>query len=236
MASAQGQDVVRCNLCPEPVEFYCNPCSVELCSSCVLRHMMDKSKNHEVVAFESRKIKTVYPECQSHRNKCETYCRDCKAAICIKCVIGSHKEHDVTEIEEIVQLQKKRLESDTEELEEKALLKIMLMKENVSSSNVMIDNVLYELTERENQIKAAVHSEVEKMREKVRLVKKGNKAVISENQSHISDLESKLKQEIKKNRQILQTQQIQGILNYECIHENFKTDLNLQKCVHPHYV
>ncbi|XP_062609174.1 E3 ubiquitin-protein ligase TRIM71-like [Saccostrea cucullata] len=236
MAAAQGQDVLRCNLCPEPVEFYCNPCCIQMCSSCVLRHMMDKSKNHEVVAFESRKIKTVYPECQSHRIKCETYCRDCKAAVCIKCLIGSHKGHDATEIDEIVEMRRKSIESDTKELEENALLKITLMKEIVSSDTVMIDHVISEVTKRERQIKEAVHNEAEKMRKEVILRKERNKAVISENQSKVSDLETKLKKAIEKNRQIMQTRQVQDILNYECDIENFKTDLNLQHCVHPHFV
>ncbi|XP_061165592.1 uncharacterized protein LOC133174491 [Saccostrea echinata] len=236
MATAQGQDVIRSSLCPEPAEFHCNLCSTDICSSCVLRHMMDKSKNHEVVAFESKKKKIENPESQSHKIKCETYCHNCKASICIKCLIGSHKGHDVTEIDEIVQMQRKRIESDTEALEGNVLLKITLMKENVSSSNVMVDNVIYELTQRENQIKAAVHNEAEKIRKDVVLVKERNRDVISENQSKVSELESKLKQAIEKNRQILQSRQIQDILNYECINEKFKTDLNLQKCVHPRFV
>ncbi|XP_061165750.1 E3 ubiquitin-protein ligase TRIM45-like [Saccostrea echinata] len=236
MATAQGQDVIRCKLCPEPVDFHCNLCSTDLCSSCVLRHMMDKSRNHEVVAFESRKNKMENPECQSHKIKCETYCRDCKASICIKCVIGSHKGHDVMEIDEIVQMQRKRIESDIKDLEENALCRIILMKEINSSSNAVIDNVIDEITQRENQIKTAVHNMAEKMRNNVVLNKKRNTAVISENQSKISNLESRIKQVIEKNNHILQSRRIQDILNYENIKEDFKTDLNLEKCVYPHLV
>ena len=51
MASNQGQDVVRCQLCSNPVEKHCNLCHVDLCSTCTLTHMVDLTTQHDVVDF-----------------------------------------------------------------------------------------------------------------------------------------------------------------------------------------
>ena len=103
MATSQGQDIIRCQLCPNPVEHHCNLCHVDLCFNCILTHMADKTKRHEIVEFVNRKEGPVLPECNSHdKTLCETFCNDCHEPTCVLCVTTTHKKHDITDIKSII--------------------------------------------------------------------------------------------------------------------------------------
>lgn len=91
MARNQTQNVVVCEMCPNPVENYCNLCHVDLCSSCILKYMKDKTKRHETVI--NRKKGYVLPESNLHKKThCEMFCRDCRIPACVLCVTTTHKK------------------------------------------------------------------------------------------------------------------------------------------------
>ena len=97
MATSQGQDILRCHLCPDPVEHHCNNCRVNLCSNCILKHIKDKSKSHEIVEFMNR-IEEPLPYCNSHDKKlCKMYCNDCQEPACEECITTTHKHHEIVE-------------------------------------------------------------------------------------------------------------------------------------------
>ncbi|XP_056013661.1 uncharacterized protein LOC125673876 [Ostrea edulis] len=51
----QGQYVIECDICKQPVSFFCRRCGVNLCDPCVPVHLRIKSKTgHDVVYFGSR--------------------------------------------------------------------------------------------------------------------------------------------------------------------------------------
>lgn len=118
MARNQAQNVVVCQLCPNSVENLCNLCHVDLCSSCILEHMKDKTNRHEIVEFINRKKGYVLPECIFHKKtQCEMFCKDCRIPTCVLCVTTTHKKHDITRIGEIIENSKQRIIGDIEELE-----------------------------------------------------------------------------------------------------------------------
>ena len=124
MATAQGQDIIRCQLCRNPVEHYCNLCHVDLCFNCILTHMADKTKRHEIVEFVNRKEGPVLPECNSHdKTLCETFCNDCHEPTCVLCVTTTHNKHDIIDIKSIIENLKKRIAADVEEMENTTLPK-----------------------------------------------------------------------------------------------------------------
>ena len=117
MATSQGQDIVRSQLCSYPVEQYCNVCHFDLSSYCISTHMADKSKRHEVVDFINRKEGPVLPGCKYHaKTLCEVYCNNCQEPTCVLCVTTRHKKHDITDINSILENLKQRIISDIEEL------------------------------------------------------------------------------------------------------------------------
>ncbi|XP_052696874.1 uncharacterized protein LOC128175355 [Crassostrea angulata] len=51
----EAQDFVGCNLCQQPVSFFCRRCGVNLCDPCAIRHLRVKSKNgHNIVDYTSK--------------------------------------------------------------------------------------------------------------------------------------------------------------------------------------
>lgn len=120
MATSKGQDVVRCQLCPDPVEHYCNLCHVDLCPNCVSRHIADRTKRHEVVEFINRKKGFILPTCKSHgKTPCEIYCNDCDEPTCVLRITSTHKMHDVTNINSILEKFKLHIIADVDEMENK---------------------------------------------------------------------------------------------------------------------
>nr|XP_034325696.1 uncharacterized protein LOC105347626 [Crassostrea gigas] len=121
----EGQDLVECDLCQQPVSFFCRRCKVNLCDPCVPIHLRVKSKNgHDIVDYASKNDDDTC-HCDSHpQNDCSAYCKTCDAPICILCVSIKHKSHEMSElsdkIEELLKVIAKendRLQSNKHDLE-----------------------------------------------------------------------------------------------------------------------
>lgn len=111
------QDVVWCDLCEISVPLlYCEMCNMSLCKECEKKHVLDESKEHTIVNFESR---NSTPECQKHLSKiCKFYCDQCNSPICDKCIsIGEHDKHKINDILQHYESKLNVLEKDLEELE-----------------------------------------------------------------------------------------------------------------------
>ena len=53
--TTQGQEVVECDFCQNPVSFFCRRYGVNLCDACIPEHLRVKSKTgHDVVDYVSR--------------------------------------------------------------------------------------------------------------------------------------------------------------------------------------
>ncbi|XP_034326281.2 E3 ubiquitin-protein ligase TRIM8 [Magallana gigas] len=121
----EAQHSVECDLCQQPVSFFCRRCGVNLCDPCVTIHLRVKSKNgHYIVDYTSKDDDDTC-HCDSHpQNDCSAYCKTCDAPICILCVSIKHKSHEMSElsdkIEELLKVIAKendRLQSSKNELE-----------------------------------------------------------------------------------------------------------------------
>lgn len=77
------------------VPMFCTLCPINLCKGCVVEHISDVSKKHEVVPIDLRKSMLVYPLCKIHgREHCEMYCEDCSnTPVCPNCITSKHKRH-----------------------------------------------------------------------------------------------------------------------------------------------
>ncbi|XP_061181591.1 uncharacterized protein LOC133190140 [Saccostrea echinata] len=98
----KAQDVVRCCMCYSNGEFRCHSCSVNLCESCVGKHMSSTmNKLHDVTSLIFKKDnQPKFPMCSvlGHQ-KCEMFCSTCDMAVCSKCITsGNHKSHDVKDV------------------------------------------------------------------------------------------------------------------------------------------
>ncbi|XP_061165666.1 E3 ubiquitin-protein ligase Trim36-like [Saccostrea echinata] len=233
MATAQGQDIVCCQLCPNPVEQHCNFCHVDLCPSCIAKHMADKSREHEVVGYTSRKEETiVLPRCSKHENKrCETYCQDCKIPICIQCVLGLHRKHEFTDINDILKKQKQQIIADTEELENAMVPKYRNVHPTTTAAEY--DKVVAAIEEQEGKICKAVHEAGIQLKDEVSKQRDVAVRKSREIQSLNDKAEKKLNEVIKKNKDILKSNDASVIINYKSRNEDFKVGPELPRVSYP---
>ena len=74
---------------------YCFQCSSGLCEYCRIRH--DKHhENHTSIHVTSSSISYII--CKDHDSHFEYFCMTCRRAICSKCCIGLHSDHQVYDL------------------------------------------------------------------------------------------------------------------------------------------
>ena len=97
----QGQEVVECDLCLNPVSFFCRRCWVNLWDSCVPVHLrVSSQRGHDVVDFAKKDDDdTCFWE--SHpKHECSAFCNTCDFPTCLLCVPIKHKSHNLCELSE----------------------------------------------------------------------------------------------------------------------------------------
>ncbi|XP_062571120.1 tripartite motif-containing protein 2-like [Saccostrea cucullata] len=120
MDPKSAQDVIRCDLCDTDIATkYCDFCHVNLCISCIGKHISDDYDKHKVVPFQKRKSTLIYPKCTTHQTKkCKFHCKDCNISVCSICTAMSdtHKGHNFSALLDIYNEKRKVIAKDTEEL------------------------------------------------------------------------------------------------------------------------
>nr|XP_022310167.1 E3 ubiquitin-protein ligase TRIM71-like [Crassostrea virginica] len=222
MATSQGQDIIRCQLCPNPVEHHCNLCHVDLCFNCILTHMADKTKRHEIVEFMNRKEGPVLPECKSHdKTLCETFCNDCHEPTCVLCVITTHKKHDITEIKSIIENFKRRIIADVEEMENTILPKYETNC-GISNSSKDFDKVLNAIQDQEDNICKVVREIGSRLKDEVAEQKREFEQKKNEVQTTVAKEREELDSVMKMNKSILKSNDAKRILTYRSNNEQFR--------------
>ncbi|XP_062587199.1 E3 ubiquitin-protein ligase TRIM45-like [Saccostrea cucullata] len=215
MATTQGKDIICCQLCSNPVKHHCNLCHVDLCPSCIAKHMADQSREHEVVGYTSRKIDTfVLPTCSTHEKKqCEAYCQDCKIPICIKCLIDSHKRHKVIEINNFLQKQTQQIKADIQKLENVIVSKC---RDVISSTTTAdFDKILHAIEEQENKICEAVYEMSIHLKDNVTKQKEEAVKKCKESDSLRKKAKKEIDYIIQHNKDILRCKDTTAIIKYQ---------------------
>ncbi|XP_065938711.1 uncharacterized protein [Magallana gigas] len=163
------QDVIRCHLCdtPDP-PMYCDVCNKHLCTKCVGNHLLDQSREHNVVPIEMR---GSTPKCSKHSLKiCELHCEQCNIPICTLCVSsGEHLGHkQVDFILKSLEIKKKVLQKDLQELEISIYPKyreiasvIQIQKSDLNENSQKLSKVI-------NRYAEDLHGEIDNMIQKLK--------------------------------------------------------------------
>lgn len=221
MASTQGQDVVRCQLCSNPVEHHCNLCHVDFCSPCTLKHLADKTNRHEIVEFINRKEGPVLPECDTHKkNRCEMYCRECCKPTCALCVTTTHKKHDFTDIGEIIENSKQQIIADLSELENVIVPKYRNFTPGVASSD--FDKVITAIQDQEDKICKVARDIGSKLRDEVTKQKQISEQKNKEMQSLAVKTEKELNKIIQNNKEVIKACDAMTVMSYTSRNGKFR--------------
>nr|XP_022305300.1 E3 ubiquitin-protein ligase TRIM71-like [Crassostrea virginica]XP_022305301.1 E3 ubiquitin-protein ligase TRIM71-like [Crassostrea virginica]XP_022305302.1 E3 ubiquitin-protein ligase TRIM71-like [Crassostrea virginica]XP_022305303.1 E3 ubiquitin-protein ligase TRIM71-like [Crassostrea virginica] len=222
MATSQGQDIIRCQLCPNPVEHHCNLCHVDLCFNCILAHMADKTKRHEIVDFMNRKEGPLLPECNSHdKTLCETFCNDCHEPTCILCVTTTHKKHDITDIKSIIENFKRCITADVEEMENTIRPKYK-QTVGIGNSSKEFDRVMNAIQDQEDNICKVVREIGSRLKDEVAKQKREFEQKKNEVESTVAKEREELDSVMKMNKSILKSNDAKRILIYRSNNEQFR--------------
>ena len=132
LSAGQEAQQIPCDVCSsdeasasetvKPASMYCVQCQQNYCEQCSLHHRkMRSSSSHTLVdigtgSYPAEVLKLSANMCEQHKGKeVEVFCRDCKVAVCMMCVITSHKTHDCLDIEQVSEDLHKLVLSDTHE-------------------------------------------------------------------------------------------------------------------------
>ena len=117
----KGDKSVSCDDCVKrgPAAFFCCSCCEFLCENCGDHHRSSrKTKTHELVSctkeggkeniFKSVAHKPL--TCSVHsKESLDYYCNTCNDLLCIRCVVGKHKEHAYEEMDSVREKEKSEL-------------------------------------------------------------------------------------------------------------------------------
>ncbi|XP_052698680.1 uncharacterized protein LOC128176415 [Crassostrea angulata] len=197
MASREeAQHVVECDLCQQPVSFFCRRCGVNLCDPCVLIHLRVKSKNgHDIVDYASKDDDDTC-HCDSHpQNDCSAYCKTCDAPICMLCVSIKHKSHEMSElsdkIEELLKViarENDRLQSSKHELQRILEHTTKLLSSIPSVYQLRKD----EVTARGEEWIKLIEKTVKKLHQELYGMQKEHEAVLQKQKENFDDMNTRV--------------------------------------------
>uniref|UniRef100_A0A8W8I1N9 B box-type domain-containing protein n=1 Tax=Magallana gigas TaxID=29159 RepID=A0A8W8I1N9_MAGGI len=192
----EAQHVVECDLCQQPVSFFCRRCGVNLCDPCVLIHLRVKSKNgHDIVDYTSKDDGDTC-HCDSHpQNDFSAYCKTCETPICMLCVTIKHRTHEISElsdkIEELLKViatENDRLQSFKHELE-RILEHTTKLLSSISSIYKLRKD---EVTARGEEWHKQIEKIVKKLHQELDDMQKEHETVLQKQQKKFKDMIGKV--------------------------------------------
>lgn len=161
----RAQDVIRCDLCDDTdPELYCNTCTKSLCISCTGKHASSRPlKKHDIVGFQYRNQMPSVINCARHQLfTCELFCKQCKKAVCSKCISSEyHQKHALTELSGVFQTKIKEIDNDLENIKTYILFEY-------NSVKTQLDNMSKIIPSRYKRISEVIRYQEEKWIQKIR--------------------------------------------------------------------
>jgi len=135
LSAGQEAQQIPCDVCSseeanasetvKPASMHCVQCQQNYCEPCSLYHKKIKSSSsHALVgigtgSYPTELLKLSVNMCEQHKGKeLEVFCRDCKVAVCVVCVITLHKNHDCSDIEHVSEELRKLVLGDKDKASE----------------------------------------------------------------------------------------------------------------------
>jgi hypothetical protein len=161
-------------------------CQQYFCGICKAQHNRQKvSRNHEFQNGENV-VQEVKLRCEEHKEDFLFRCDKCKVSICMRCVTGEHKGHDMSNM-------KKFISSLGTTFRQEMHMKLDVMKTNgkqieegLTTFDLSVTSAIHALTAEGTKIKAMVDHHIEKMI-----------ATLKENASHETESLTKMLSDCK---------------------------------------
>lgn len=213
---SSAQEAVYCGLCETAlVQMYCDTCLIKMCTACVGKHLiMDKSRGHQVGIFQSRRSDQHLNKCPSHFDKsCGKFCKLCQFPVCSLCIdSGCHLNHNVEDIQKILEFRKKKAARDQRLLNSLILPSYQTMAQKLQNE---LDHVEKEYEEvdkaivRHGELKhSEINSTVNKLKGKVDTMRNQQVRKLQQQIIAINGKISSIGEEIDNSKNVLDSQSL----------------------------
>ncbi|XP_048766824.1 E3 ubiquitin-protein ligase TRIM71-like [Ostrea edulis] len=209
-----AQQILLCNYCQsEPLQSHCDLCRVDLCITCVGKHLADLSKTHNVVPYVQKIVSSKYPKCLNHSPKqCELYCDKCDVPVCSICISNEHNGHNVSDILKKIESKRSSLRTDLEELETRIFPRYEAIASDVQVEKTEAETDYEKLMKTADQQGELLHQEITSMVNQrkcdIEDIKVKHLAVLNQYSKEITQSIDKLQKTILDLRNILQSNDI----------------------------
>lgn len=216
-----AQEVIICYLCDKPTRQFCNSCQKNLCNECVNKHVDQlQSLAHEIVCSKNRNTQCVLPECKIHPGRrCEVQCQQCQIPICVRCCIGTHKNHDAVELVELFEIKKQELQNFTDEIETKLIPKYNKTDADLQERLTETTAKFNKMEEEKEVLRKRWHQEVDtifdKLGSSISLMKESNLESIKTQQKTIKDTTQDMVQTVQHNKLVLKTNRTSDVIEHK---------------------
>lgn len=224
-----AQVFLQCGLCNQPFHRFCNTCQLGLCEHCIGTHVRSLPlRHHDIVPYRNRRVQQVFSRCIYHPHQtCEAYCHNCDVPICIRCLAGpQHKTHIVINVVEKRALIKKETEKINDIINQNGAAKFEVNR-RILQSNSHFSDLLKKAEYHRKQWYLEVNSIFDNLESLIK----------SQKDHHVKELVScKLKlnnrvyfmiQTVKKNKEILRTNNLFYIKNYKFKVADFRKSVQI---------
>jgi transketolase len=157
---------------------FCADCQQRFCESCVEIHKKAKiSRGHKLVdscdkeniRAAVREMKTIF--CEKHSTETiKVYCLNCKEAICMMCFVESHKLHECSDVNKVVDEFRQQMKNDIKNMNETMRKCDDALKEhekNEDDFNKAVEEMEKEIIDRAEKLKKKIDLEKQKLLEEL---------------------------------------------------------------------
>ncbi|XP_056002721.1 uncharacterized protein LOC130049326 [Ostrea edulis] len=225
----RAQIILLCDLCKTAhLQSHCERCDINLCQTCVGKHLSDSSIRHKVVPYKYRKSLN-YSKCPDHAEElCKHYCKKCEIPVCSTCVFSSkHEGHDILDILETLSAKTESLQKDLEELETKIYPRYQEMASDVQTEEAELEAKYGKLITAADQQGEILHREitaiVNQRKSDIQEMKNKHLSTLNKNTDEITQKNTELKQIISELKSILKSNDVSLTSTYKSRNSEFRT-------------
>ncbi|XP_048748661.2 uncharacterized protein LOC125660885 [Ostrea edulis] len=225
----RAQIILLCDLCKTAhLESHCERCDINLCQTCVGKHLSDSSIRHKVVPYKYRKSLN-YSKCPDHADElCKHYCEKCEISVCSTCVSSSkHEGHDISDILENLSAKTESLQKDLDELETRIYPRYEEMVSDVQTEKAELETNYRELTTIADQQGEVLHREitaiVNQRKSDIQEIKNKHLSILNKNTAEITQKMAELTQIISDLKSILKSNDVSLTSTYKSRNSEFRT-------------
>ncbi|XP_056004197.1 E3 ubiquitin-protein ligase TRIM36-like [Ostrea edulis] len=225
----RAQIILLCDLCKTAhLQSHCERCDINLCQTCVGKHLSDSSIRHKVVLYKYRKSLN-YSKCPHHADElCKHYCEKCDIPVCSTCVSSSkHEGHDMSDILEKLSTKTESLQKDLDELETRIYPRYEEMASDVQTEKAQLETNYGELTTIADQQGEILHREitaiVNQRKSDIQEMKNKHLSTLNKNTDEITQKMAELKQIMSDLKSILKSNYVSLTSTYKSRNSEYRT-------------